>query len=665
MRIGEKIRTARKAMGLSQETLAEKLGVSVQAVSTWERGENLPETRKLISLAKELRVSLDDLVSEEEGDGWTAGLLSTGRILDKAIAYAAFKHSGMNRKGTNTPYIVHPIEVTAIVSGLTDDEEVMAAAALHDVIEDAGVTQEELAQAFNERIAGLVAEESENKREDQPAADTWKERKEESIAHLKQASHEVKVIALGDKLANIRAIQHDYETQGDEIWKRFNETDKTSHAWYYCEIYWALEADPELADTPYLNEFSARIYDVFADKDAEEEEEEDDEENQSEEEELRICCFYADAISEFYEKAPKNTKAWALILDQTEDADLKQIQIMAMIYDFFLRSDSIGFADTHLVLTNDPNGENVAWERLPDGYAIHLCAASARHWCQVAYQLGYAMMHCLIDHLYPDEPEVTWAEELISEAGTLALLKMLAAHWGKTPFGKEDSEYAQAILNYIDDNLADQGTSALMRCPDRETLRRLNEANRFDDRINESHDLFSSIQDGDLLRLAEIRKYATDELLLYTHSWRGWSDGSQAVAYICRLQEQIPGCELPAGIQIEINLENSRPTEAQRKLYAGLIRSMEYLPEEYIIFDFLDPNKGECEQIGLVFYQVIRRKDGRILAEIRLDTKAGRKMYRLYCDDDHAVGILNDLLMHNKVPELADWEDITDQIFDS
>ena len=88
MKLSEKILYCRKRAGLSQEALAERLGVSRQAVSKWETGEALPETNKLSALAAELGVSVDWLLSEDEpaeprpqsGD-WTEGLPRTiGRM---------------------------------------------------------------------------------------------------------------------------------------------------------------------------------------------------------------------------------------------------------------------------------------------------------------------------------------------------------------------------------------------------------------------------------------------------------------------------------------------------------------------------------------------------------------------------------------------------------
>ena len=114
-----------------------------------------------------------------------------------------------------------------IVAMMTDDPEVIAAAYLHDVIEDAGVRYEELEEQFGKRVADLVRSESENK------ALTWKERKQATIDRMKQAPKDVKMIAFGDKLSNLRSTTTDYLIIGEELWKKFHEKDKRMHAWYY------------------------------------------------------------------------------------------------------------------------------------------------------------------------------------------------------------------------------------------------------------------------------------------------------------------------------------------------------------------------------------------------------------------------------------------------
>ena len=76
-------------------------------------------------------------------------------MINKAIEFATRAHAGQFRKGTRRPYIVHPIEVGDIVSTMTQDEEIISAAVLHDTIEDCeGVSREILARKFSERVDG-------------------------------------------------------------------------------------------------------------------------------------------------------------------------------------------------------------------------------------------------------------------------------------------------------------------------------------------------------------------------------------------------------------------------------------------------------------------------------------------------------------------------------
>ena len=182
-------------------------------------------------------------------------------LLDHAIIFATKAHSGTTRKGTNVPYIVHPIEAAAIVSAMTDDEEVIAAAVLHDVIEDTEATREDLLARFGRRITDLVMNESEDKRRNLPAALTWKTRKQETITFLEtEADTDAKMLALADKLANLRAIHRDQCIIGDKIWERFNEKDKNMHAWMYRSIAKALE---ELKDHPTWQEYNRLVDEVF------------------------------------------------------------------------------------------------------------------------------------------------------------------------------------------------------------------------------------------------------------------------------------------------------------------------------------------------------------------------------------------------------------------
>jgi len=184
-----------------------------------------------------------------------------GSILDKAIIFAVQAHSGMVRKGTKSPYILHPLEAAAIVASMTDDEEVIAAAVLHDVLEDTPTTVYQLIEEFGQRVTSLVDAVSENKREDITATETWKLRKQETIVELKNEKFlAVKMIALGDKLSNVRAISRDYQDIGDKLWDRFNQKDKSEHGWYYRSI---ADATKELSNYPAWKEYAQLVSLVF------------------------------------------------------------------------------------------------------------------------------------------------------------------------------------------------------------------------------------------------------------------------------------------------------------------------------------------------------------------------------------------------------------------
>ena len=183
-------------------------------------------------------------------------------LWERAIEFATRAHSGAIRKGTNIPYVVHPIEASVIVRSLTEDLEVVAAAVLHDVIEDTSYTYEDLEGRFGKRVADLVAMESENKRPEMKASESWQVRKEEFLEHLQSAPREAKMIALGDKLSNIRSTVYTYSQIGEDCWKRFNVKDKSKQKWYYCSVANRLK---EFSDTEAWRELCRHCKYLFGD----------------------------------------------------------------------------------------------------------------------------------------------------------------------------------------------------------------------------------------------------------------------------------------------------------------------------------------------------------------------------------------------------------------
>ena len=169
MTFSERLAKARKEKGFTQSDEAEKLNVSFQAVSLWERGETTPEIDKLVDIASLYQVSIDWLLTgktEERvlldfKDSLSDRLFNEDRMYtyvktyasvknlyqtSKVLPYARELHKGQVRKGKDkVPYIYHPLLIAchALALGL-DDDNIVSAALLHDVCEDCGVTVDEL-----------------------------------------------------------------------------------------------------------------------------------------------------------------------------------------------------------------------------------------------------------------------------------------------------------------------------------------------------------------------------------------------------------------------------------------------------------------------------------------------------------------------------------------
>ena len=178
-------------------------------------------------------------------------------LVTSAVIFAASLHDGMVRRGSTTPYIIHPMEAAAIAATLTRDEEVIAAAVLHDVMEDCGVSLEELRERFGERVASLVETESQT-----PGAD-WLARKRETIEKLSRGDRAACILALADKLSNMRAIRRDYAREGEAMFLKFHVKDKQRHAWYYRSCTELIAR--ELGDTDGWRELDRLVGEVFGD----------------------------------------------------------------------------------------------------------------------------------------------------------------------------------------------------------------------------------------------------------------------------------------------------------------------------------------------------------------------------------------------------------------
>jgi GTP diphosphokinase / guanosine-3',5'-bis(diphosphate) 3'-diphosphatase len=138
-------------------------------------------------------------------------------LLLRAVAFAADKHRNQRRKDAEaTPYINHPIALANVLKqeGGVDDVAVLAAAILHDTIEDTETTEAELRQLFGNEITGIVLEVTDNKNLEKA------ERKRLQIEHAAHASPKAKLVKLADKICNLRDIASNPPADWSEERKR-------------------------------------------------------------------------------------------------------------------------------------------------------------------------------------------------------------------------------------------------------------------------------------------------------------------------------------------------------------------------------------------------------------------------------------------------------------
>jgi|LSQX01.3.fsa_nt_gb (p)ppGpp synthase/HD superfamily hydrolase len=175
-------------------------------------------------------------------------------MIEKALIFATIAHEGQKRKGSDIPYILHPMEAGAIVLGIKYDEELITAAILHDIIEDTAFRSQDIEERFGKRVLELVTANSEDK------SRSWEERKTATIQGLKnETDYGVLIVTLADKLSNMRQIHRDYYVMGEKLWERFNRGYE-EQKWYYGCLVDGLQA---LEGLPEYKEFKRLYEEVF------------------------------------------------------------------------------------------------------------------------------------------------------------------------------------------------------------------------------------------------------------------------------------------------------------------------------------------------------------------------------------------------------------------
>jgi (p)ppGpp synthase/HD superfamily hydrolase len=160
-------------------------------------------------------------------------------IVSQALVFATEHHQHQHRKGTKIPYMAHLLNVCKLLAERECSDEVLAAALLHDVVEDTDVTIQEVEEKFGQHVAEIVRGATELDKLEKKAIEkesSWQSRKEHTIHFLQhEATTDQLLVSCADKLDNIRSIVYDHERIGEAIWKRFNAS-KEQQAWYYSSI---------------------------------------------------------------------------------------------------------------------------------------------------------------------------------------------------------------------------------------------------------------------------------------------------------------------------------------------------------------------------------------------------------------------------------------------
>ncbi len=154
--------------------------------------------------------------------------------LYRAINKATWAHRNQKRKGSDLPFIVHPYSVMSIASYVTDNEDILIACLLHDVIEDVPeeYSKAQIVEDFGQKVLDLVLDVT----KDEQAGD-WREKCDKYLYHIEfMASDDAVIVSCADKIHNLISILDDYKIHKDELWKRFNSGKEDQYWWYESNL---------------------------------------------------------------------------------------------------------------------------------------------------------------------------------------------------------------------------------------------------------------------------------------------------------------------------------------------------------------------------------------------------------------------------------------------
>jgi (p)ppGpp synthase/HD superfamily hydrolase len=152
-------------------------------------------------------------------------------LIEQALEVAAVVHRDQSRKGSDLPYIIHPVGVMWLAAEVTRDEATLCAALLHDVLEDGDpqvYDADDMQNHFGSDVLAIVQAVSKD-----AGIPDWRSRNEDYLRRVEVSGLKAAwIVCAADKVNNLTATLADYETLGDEVWSRFN-AGKASQQWWY------------------------------------------------------------------------------------------------------------------------------------------------------------------------------------------------------------------------------------------------------------------------------------------------------------------------------------------------------------------------------------------------------------------------------------------------
>jgi len=176
---------------------------------------------------------------------------------ERALIFATQLHAEQRRKGTDIPYISHPLGVASMVLEQGGSEDEAIAALLHDAAEDQGgaATLEEIRRRFGDTVAAIVESCTDTMVTPKPP---WRERKETYVDRVRTVSPSARLVSVADKLHNARSILTDYRLLGDALWGRFSGG-KEGTLWYYRAL---VQAFRQAGPTPLVDELDRVVSEI-------------------------------------------------------------------------------------------------------------------------------------------------------------------------------------------------------------------------------------------------------------------------------------------------------------------------------------------------------------------------------------------------------------------